>query len=202
MALLISGYYELAYNYLTLEKWRFIGRLAWFSTVTHLAVASCLMGFLYRHFYICLLRVFFMVCLVILLLGATVPFYKVGGVESDVPAIYLYLIHSNPSTLEVEPIFAGILICLSLFVRLYKLFESPSQLLSYFLDKYISRIPGWLIHGIACLQTRSTRWNVLLHMLVLQPFVACLILTKTYLFLLSSKAFEVLKTEATSQVGL
>lgn len=143
-----------------------------------------------------------MVCLVIMLIGATIPFCNIGELPSDRPAIDLYQAYPFLLALNLEPIFAGILMCLSLFVPLYKLFESPSQSLSYYLDKYISKIPRWLIHGIAHLQTRLTRWNILLHMLVVQPFVACLILTKTYLFILSSKSFEVLKTEPASQMGI
>ena len=195
ISLLISGYYEVSNGLLTYH-WRFIGRLAWFSTVTHLAVASCLRRYFYRYTYIRLVRMFFMLCLITMLLTATIPFSNIPDSGFNVRQRAFCLYHPPSGSRHIgyvnrEPIFAAAFMCLSLLLRLYKMFNRPAKFFSYLGGKYAGKILRFLINGVTYVQTNSRRWNVLVQMLILQPMVSVIILFDTYLYFLSSKFFEV-----------
>jgi len=195
IAFLFSGYMTL--GHLSGYHWRIIGRLAWFSTITHLAALTCLRTYLYRNPLKRFIRLFLMGCLAILLLAATthigypIRVQEVDGHQHDTYQTALcYFWGSNVSSPEV--FLSSLLLMYNIAVRVIKLHKSASASIfgrfRTILAVIAQRLSRMLLVGGS---GTSPTWNLSWHMAVLQPFVALLVVADIYFFVYSSVVSEV-----------
>lgn len=125
IAILISGYTQLKCG-LSCYHWKVIGRLAWFSSLTHLSCLTLLRNYLYNNPAERQWRLFLMSILIIMLITAMVPTgnyrwleigYTYGSAEPDI-ALSDYAICSFSKPLQTSTVTFLALIILLLLIGL------------------------------------------------------------------------------------
>lgn len=195
LAFLISGYCQLA-NGMLVYHWIIIGRIVWFSTVTHLAVLSCLHRYLYLHPVKRCIRLLLMGCLIVLLAVGTIPLgYDTAYWNIKVECIFKKeTVGGDAEYLEYEIIFANVFLIMSFVVRIYKLFRTRAILTHGWIKRFLIKILQPLTRRLISLTIRpsaSRNRNRVVYMLFLQPLLGVYIIADIYLYLLSSMLLEV-----------
>lgn len=157
IAILISGYSQLHCG-LTCYHWKIIGRLAWFSSLTHLSCLTLLRNYLHNHPSQRHWRMLFMLILVVMLVTAMVPTGSYNWYPSynsnPQPSDYAICYFSNTprySIANLSMISLVLLISLGFAIRVVKLHKlssaslvgRPRQRLSNIIRKFLWIIYNW-----------------------------------------------------------
>lgn len=129
ISILISGYVQLSCR-LSLYHWGIIGRLAWFSSLTHLSCLTLLRSYLHKNKPERQWRLFFMFVLVIMLVTAMAS-TKGNGLEPPSPdyAICSFSIDSVSGSLDsiLSMVLLACLIVFGFLFRVIKLYRPLSS---------------------------------------------------------------------------
>jgi len=193
IALLVSGYYS-ATRGMSGYHWKMMVRVAWFSTITHLGALSCLRSYLYQNQFKRTVRLFFMGCLAVMLIHATLATADIG-MHNDMPAVCFLNISQSPTGLKDLDVVVSVLILgYNIFLRILKLHRTTSQRLSPVVKRLFRFLARPIIKFILARLTCTNRYRALrlaIYMTIVQPCVACLVLAKTYYLMYTSMLAEV-----------
>ncbi|KAK5659365.1 hypothetical protein OQA88_1458 [Cercophora sp. LCS_1] len=193
IAILVSGYYS-ATRGLSGYHWKMMVRVAWFSTITHLAALSCLRSYLYQNPVKRALRLVLIGILAIMVITATMTTAD-NNFQDELPVLcFLHLPRPKVNIANLDVVFSVLLLAYNILLRVLKLHRTVSEV-------WTGKIrEGFLvvlqpIANVISLVLQSPRLNRKmrfgLYVLFVQPFVASLILTKTYYFMYTSTVAEV-----------
>ena len=193
IAILVSGYYA-GTRGLSGYHWKMMVRVAWFSTITHLAALSCLRTHLYQNQVKRFLRLVLIGILAVMVITATMATAD-AGFRDDQPAIcFLRLPRYGSNINNLDVVLSVLLLAYNILLRMLKLHRTVSEVWA---DKVRGAIV-WLLQPtvkLASLCLASPRLNrrvrLCLYIVFAQPFVASLILVKTYYFMYTSTVAEV-----------
>lgn len=190
LAILISGYAVLN-RPVSAYHWRIICRLAWFSTVTHLAVLTCLRKYFYHNQMKRTIRLILMGILTIMLLVAVLPTFPTAG-PGDQPALCYYRSDAR-HIFNPEVILSSILLLFGASIRGLKLHKRTSHFLQHGVRRPFFEWTSGLLRkaaSVTCIGKWPLGCRLLYHMCLLQPAVAAVLMLDFYLNLYSSVAAE------------
>ncbi|KAK5651879.1 hypothetical protein OQA88_11538 [Cercophora sp. LCS_1] len=197
IAVLVSGLYAYVHG-ASVYHWKMVIRVAWFSTITHLAALTCLRSYLHQHRFKRGLRLFLMLCLALMLAVAISTTVHITPNTKHSPAICFAPFRKDDegyfnSWFDYDVPVSITLVVYNVGVRLLKLHRASSTKASVWLHRIAARILQPVASFLAPKPDSSAgiRGHLLWHMAVVQPFVASLIVVETYYFLFTSMAGEV-----------
>ncbi|KAI9373705.1 hypothetical protein BJX61DRAFT_501636 [Aspergillus egyptiacus] len=207
IAILTSGYTQLTCG-LSCFHWSVIGRLAWFSSLTHLSCLTLLRNYLYNRKPKRQWRLLAMLVLNIMLITALVPTGNscFGLYFDSLPVDYAICHFSVPSS-SSGPQFASMLVLvllvgLGFFFRVIKLHRPLAIFVIEKLRKNLSdraRRPLWVLYRWRNVTSGEQSW---LGTFLYYPALALFLTIRVTLDHLSSMAFEVYWLIASFLVGL
>lgn len=159
IAILVSGYSQLHCGLICFH-WKVIGRLAWFSSLTHLSCLTLLRNYLHNHPAQRHWRMLFMFVLIVMLITALVPtgiydwpsyLFQLSPKENDFAICYFSKTQSSPTMANLSMIGLVSLISFGFAIRVVKLHKSslaslvgrPRQKLSKTTRKLLWIIYNW-----------------------------------------------------------
>lgn len=159
IAILVSGYSQLHCG-LSCYHWKVVGRLAWFSSLTHLSCLTLLRNYLHNHLAERQWRILFMFILIVMLVIAMVPtgnytwflYYEINHPQpSDYAICYFSIIRLRDSMTSMSMISMVLLISVGFAIRVVKLHKplsvllvgKPRQRLSNTIRKFLWIIYHW-----------------------------------------------------------
>lgn len=157
IAILVSGYSQLHCG-LSCYHWQIIGRLAWFSSLTHLSCLTLLRNYLHNHPSRRHWRLLFMFFLIVMLVTAMVPtgnynwsHYHQNSPQRSDYAICYFSNSSRYSVANLSMIMLVLLISLGFAIRVVKLHKlssaslvgRPRQRLSKTIREFLWIIYNW-----------------------------------------------------------
>jgi hypothetical protein len=204
IAILVSGYYSAMRGGMSGYHWKMMVRVAWFSTITHLAALSCLRTYLYQNQVKRGLRLFFMGCLAVMLITATIPTASTEF-RDDLPArCFLDFSRFDRSKHgDADTIFSLLLLVYNIILRALKLHrkiaEGWTRHITQKLMAPAKRATRAVVMRLASID-RYPRSRLVIHVLIVQPLVAILVLGKTYYLMYTSTVAEVRETRTSIRV--
>ena len=188
LAFLISGITQL-YNGLDVYHWITVTRIVWFSSATHLAMLSCLSGYLYRYQWKRNVRLFLMVCMAAFYMAASIP-TGWEGYSFDSPARCLYHLQPKHEYRDLDPAFSSVFLGINIFIRIYKSFRTLTSWGNKGKEKFARqsrRLFEWLENRL----NNNKKRGLFLSMSLVQPLMALYLVADLYLYLFSSMLIEV-----------
>ncbi|KAK8074461.1 hypothetical protein PG997_009124 [Apiospora hydei] len=191
LSLLICGF-SIAQDGMLGYHWKIITRLAWFSTITHLAALSIWHRHPQKLTFKRMLRLILMSCLAIMLVAALMVTADSGFRDDYYAVCYMRVPRPHFNTANPDVIFSCILLSSNFviqFSRPYSLtatspFQSAKTWLLLVIRQLLSRF-------CLKLQRLSLRAALFGFMAILQPLVASMIYLEMVMHIITSTAFEI-----------
>ena len=194
IAILISGYYS-ATRGLSGYHWKMMVRVAWFSTITHLAALSCLRTYLHEYKFKRAIRLLLMLCLAVMLIVATLVTAD-GRFSDDLPAACFLNVSKSPTRLEnLDVVVAVLLLIYNILLRGLKLHRAVAEGWSLRLRRgfvrLLARPAARPVLAYVASIDGYRRLKMATYIIFVQPMLASLVLAKTYYQLYTSTVAEV-----------
>lgn len=193
IAILVSGHYS-ATRGMSGYNWRMLVRIAWFSTITHLAALSCLRSHLHQNKVKRGIRLFLMGCLAIMLIVAILATSD-AEFKNDLPAIcFLDISRSETRLQNLDVILCVVLLIYNILLRAFKLHHASSRGWPRKLRPAFARPAKLVLEAIfqrLLSNKRFYRLKSAVYVLTVQVSIAILEVLKTYYLLYTSMVAEV-----------
>ncbi|KAM7210135.1 hypothetical protein V8F06_014479 [Rhypophila decipiens] len=196
LAILISGYCA-ALRGMSGYHWRMLVRVAWFSTITHLAALSFLRTHLHRNKLKRAIRLILMGCLAIMLIFATLVTAD-SAFQNNLPAICFLNIPKSHTALKNLDVVASVLMLMyNIVLREFKLHRAFSEGIPRKIRRLLIRLTEPVTRTILRNVTKPTsnkRMRGLkraTYAMLFQPLIASLVVTRTYYFVYTSMTAEI-----------
>jgi len=192
IAKMISGYYA-ATRGLSGYHWKMVTRIAWFSTITHLAALSCLRTYLHENPVKRGLRLFFMGSLSIMLITAIMA-QADFHFRNDRPAIcFLQVPRPRQAITDPDVIFSVVLLIYNIILRALKLHQKTVKGAPRIFKSIVTTVVKPAVRFLIFLLKKIPvgRLQLLFYMVIVQPYVASLMLAETYVLMYTSAVSEV-----------
>lgn len=200
VAVLVSAYYSAMHNGLSGYHWEMVIRISWFSTITHLAALSCLRTYLHQNQVKRTLRLVLMGCLAVMLIYATMVTAN-SNFNASLPArCFLERGHRPTNIDNIDVFFSVMLLVYNILLRILKLHRTIAE---GFTGNIKRLFVGWARKVIGAILMHSgfldhyPRSRMAIHTLLVQPFVAILVLGKTYYLMYTSTTAEASNLQST-----
>ncbi|KAK8123218.1 hypothetical protein PG984_011888 [Apiospora sp. TS-2023a] len=191
LSLLICGY-AIVGNDMLGYHWLMITRLAWFSTITHLAALSSWHRRLYQSVSKRTLRLVLMGCLAVMLMAAIMVTADERFDPQYYAVCYMRLPRPGFNIADPDVVCSCILIASNIVIRLFKLYSITTKqrfkTIRYGIVQLIRRA---LSKFCLWLHQHSLQVNLFALMAFLQPLMALLMYLKMVTYIFSSTVFEV-----------
>ena len=192
IAIMISGYYAVTRG-LSGYHWKMVTRIAWFSTITHLAALSCLRTYLHENPVKRGLRLFFMGSLSIMLITATMAQADVNFQDSRPAICFLQVPRSRQDIADPDVIFSVVLLIYNIILRALKLHQKAAEGASRFFRSIVATVVKPTARFLIFMLKKIPvgRLQLLFYMVIVQPYVVSLMLAETYVLMYTSAVSEV-----------
>ncbi|KAK0724278.1 hypothetical protein B0H67DRAFT_567570 [Lasiosphaeris hirsuta] len=194
IAILVSGYYS-ATRGMSGYHWRMMVRVAWFSTITHLAALSCLRTYLHENKFTREIRLLLMGCLAVMLIVATLVTAD-GGFSDELPVICFLNISKSPTALQNSDVLAAVfLLIYNIILRGLKLHQAVAEgrslkIRQWFVRRLARPVAMVVLEYVASTDEHRMRKRAI-YIFLVQPMLASLVLAKTYYLTYTSTIGEI-----------
>ncbi|KAK8132162.1 hypothetical protein PG999_000335 [Apiospora kogelbergensis] len=189
---LVIGGFSTAQNGMLGYHWKMITRLAWFSTLTHLAALSTWNRSLHHISVKQVLRLILMSCLAIMLVTAIMVTADTGFDDDYYAVCYMRVPRTIFNIANPDALSSAILIVSNILIRLCKMRRiTPKSTFTMAKTRVILLVRQLLAWFCIHLQKASLRVNLFVILVFLQPLVGFMMYLEITMHLISSTAFEI-----------
>lgn len=169
-----------------------ICRLAWFSTITHLAALSSWHRQLQKNTMKRILRLVLMSCLAVMLVAALMVTADTDFNQYSLAVCYMRVPRPRFNIANPDAIFSCVLLGSNIFIQIFKIYnltaKPPFQKAKIWVLRLVRRMLSWFSLRLQSLPLGA---NVFVFMLIPQPFIASMVYFQVLMFTISSATFEV-----------